>query len=79
MRATDRYAGRQSQRARGFQFNIIHRLRSVSTQRSARAADLYGGRTTLYLGGEWGNFVLLPIIPSKAGRLRKPQGARNAR
>jgi predicted acyl esterase len=36
-----------------------------------RPISIYGGRTTLHLGGERENFVLLPIIPSKAGAVAK--------
>jgi hypothetical protein len=30
-----------------------------------RPLDVFGGKTTLYLGGGQENFVLLPIIPSR--------------
>ena len=31
-----------------------------------RPMDIYGGKTTIHLGGGRDNFVLLPIIPQKA-------------
>jgi hypothetical protein len=36
-----------------------------------RPISIYGGRTTLHLGGERENFVLLPIIPPKARTVAK--------
>jgi hypothetical protein len=36
---------------------------------------IYGGETTIHLGGGKENFLLLPIIPEKA---EKPQKARAA-
>jgi hypothetical protein len=31
-----------------------------------RPLDIFGGKTTLHLGGSQENFVLLPIIPPRA-------------
>jgi hypothetical protein len=36
-----------------------------------RPIAIYGGRTTLHLGGG-DNFVLLPIVPPQKGRIGKP-------
>ena len=36
-----------------------------------RPLSIYGGRTTLHLGGGRENFVLLPIIPPKTGSAAK--------
>ena len=40
-----------------------------------RPMAIYGGETTIHLGGGKENFVLLPIIPEKA---EKPAKARRA-
>jgi hypothetical protein len=37
-----------------------------------RPVAIYGGRTTLHLGGGRENFVLLPIIPPRESRRAKP-------
>ena len=40
-----------------------------------RPLAVYGGRTTLHLGGGRENFVLLPIIPEKKETKAKPSGS----
>jgi hypothetical protein len=45
-----------------------------------RPMNIYGGRTTLHLGGDRENFVLLPIIPARLpGRPPKPTPKRTAK
>ena len=42
-----------------------------------RPLEIYGGKTTIYLGGGKDNYVLLPIIPHAASaNTRKPKRAR---
>jgi hypothetical protein len=41
--------------------------------------EIYGGKTTLHLGGGKENFVLLPIIPPKPSRPAKAKSKPAAR
>jgi hypothetical protein len=44
-----------------------------------RPLAIYGGKTTLHLGGGRENFVLLPIIPERAdAKSAKPRGIRGS-
>ncbi len=40
-----------------------------------RPLEIYGGKTTLHIGGGRENFVLLPIIPAKPRSANKPAKA----
>jgi hypothetical protein len=42
--------------------------------------EIYGGKTTIHLGGGRDNFVLLPIIPQKAAaNTRKSKASKAAK
>jgi len=42
--------------------------------------EIYGGQTTIHLGGGRENFVLLPIIPPRpAAKTAKPKAANSAK
>ena len=45
-----------------------------------RPLEIYGGKTTIHLGGGRQNFVLLPIIPHKSGtKVEKPKASKPAK
>jgi uncharacterized protein len=44
-----------------------------------RPLSIYGGKTTLHLGGGRENYVLLPIIPAKATKPAKSESAKRAK
>jgi hypothetical protein len=44
-----------------------------------RPLDIYGGKTTIHLGGGRENFVLLPIIPPRKAAPAKAKAAKPAK